>query len=376
MAVTHSSVDAVVIGAGVVGLAVARALARSGHDTVVIERESTVGAHQSSRNSEVIHAGVYYPPASLKARLCLAGQRRLTEYCDAHGVAYRRCGKLIVATHPREEAILQALVGNAEACGLLDLERLTGAAARALEPELWCTEAVLSPSSGIVDSAGLMAALLNDAEQAGAAVALQTEVLAVREHEDGGLGVVTHDHHVHAQTVVNAAGLGATAIASTIRTAGGASLDVPAQFLCKGTYFAVAGRPFERLVYPVPDTASLGIHATVDLAGAVRLGPDQQWVDTVEYTPDPTRAPAFVAAAQRYFPALRPDALRPAYAGVRTKLQGPGAPAADFVVRGPQAHGIAGLVNLLGIESPGLTSALALADEVLARLGLAPCPDA
>ncbi len=369
-------VDAVVIGAGVVGLACARVLARGGCETIVIERETAIGMHQSSRNSEVIHAGIYYPPGSLKARLCLEGKRRLYRYCAAREVPHRRCTKLIVATTPADVDVLQRLVDNARASGLSDLTMLRGAEARALEPELHCHRALLSPSTGIVDSHALLSSLRADAETHGAALALGTEVTALRSGDGHRLHVHTVDrqgqtHSVLARRVVNAAGFGAQTIARATTLDGG-SPPCPALFLTKGTYFTVADKPFSRLIYPVPDTASLGIHVTVDMAGHVRFGPDQQWVDDVDYSLDPDRASAFEASIRRYFPGLRPGALQPAYVGVRSKVQAPGEGMADFVIDGPESHGTPGLVNLFGLESPGLTASLAIANEVANRLDIVP----
>lgn len=377
---TVATVDAVVIGAGVVGLAIARALALAGCVPIVVEAERAIGMHQSSRNSEVIHAGIYYPPASLKARACLEGKRRLYRYCRARDVPHRRCGKLIVATRDHERPVLERLVANAEASGLHDLQPISSSQAHALEPALRCLDAVLSPSTGIIDSHALMKALWADAEDAGASLALATEVVAIEVDSEvdsdsrGRFVVQTRSDRVRTHRVINAAGLGAQAVAAAI-TGDGVDLTIPTRYLTKGTYFTVSGRPFSRLIYPVPDTASLGIHVTIDMGGNVRFGPDQQWIDALDYALDPGRAAAFVPAIQRYFPDLDPDALQPAYVGVRSKVQAPGDPMADFVVQGPQVHGLPGLVNLFGIESPGLTASLALAAEVLTRLDIAPVLD-
>lgn len=365
-------VDTVVIGGGVVGLAVARLAARAGCEPIVVEQETALGRHQSSRNSEVIHAGIYYPPGSLKARLCLAGKRRLYEYCAQRAVPYRRCGKLIVATSAQELSVLDTLARNAAVCGVTDLERISAAEARALEPELACHAALVSPSTGIVDSHALLAALQADAQDGGAVIALGTQVTAIVPESRGHLQVHTRrtndstdTHVVTARRVINAAAFGAQTIARTTLAAAHASgPQVPPRYLTKGTYFTVRGNPFSRLVYPVPNTASLGIHVTVDMGGEVRFGPDQQWVDEVDYTLDASRAAAFIPEIRRYFPGLADEALQPAYVGVRCKVQAPGQPMADFVVQGPQAHGIAGLVHLMGIESPGLTACLAIAEYV------------
>ena len=370
------TVDAVVVGAGVVGLAVARALALAGRETLLVERESAIGTGISSRNSEVIHAGLYYPRGSLKARLCVAGRARLYAYCASHGVAHRRCGKLVVATAPEQLAGLAELAGRARANGVDELRVLDAAEARALEPALACHGALLSPSTGIVDSHGLMLALQGDFERAGGALVLRSPVRAIRcgagghEVDVGGAEPVT----LRARAVVNAAGLHAPALARAMQ--GLAARWVPAARYCKGNYFALgAGRaPFTRLVYPLPRDGGLGVHLTLDLAGQARFGPDTQWLpegieaDAIDYRVDPVRGEAFYAEVRRYWPGLADGALQPAYSGVRPKLHGPAEPAPDFGVQGPLEHGVAGLVNLFGIESPGLTCSLALADAVLERL--------
>lgn len=353
-------VETVVVGAGVVGLAVARALALSGREVVVLEAAGAFGTGISSRNSEVIHAGIYYPAGSLKARLCVAGKRMLYAYCAARAVDHARCGKLIVATDEGELAILGALQAAAAANGVHDLLRLDARQVAALEPALRAAGGLLSPSSGIVDSHALMLALLADAEAAGAVLALHAPVEAIEAHRSG-LAIHVGGPHatvLFAREAVNAAGLEAWRLARATR----GPVPVPPRFLAKGSYFALAGRgPFRRLVYPVPVAGGLGVHATLDLAGRCRFGPDVEWVDGVDYTVDPARAGAFYEAVRRYWPHLADGALRPDYSGIRPKLAGPGAAAADFTVQGPRAHGIAGLVNLFGIESPGLTAAPALA---------------
>ena len=371
-------VEAVVIGAGVVGLAVARALAGQGRETLLIERETAIGTGTSSRNSEVVHAGLYYAQGSLKARLCVRGREQLYAYCASRGVAHRRCGKLVVATAPDQLAGLAQIAERARANGVADLRLLDGTQARALEPALACAGAMLSPHTGIVDSHGLMLALQGDFERAGGVLALCSPVLALRcasegdghEIDVGGAEPMT----LRARIVVNAAGLHAPALARATQGLD-ARLVPPARF-SKGSYFALAtGRaPFSHLVYPLPQGGGLGVHLTLDLAGQARFGPDTQWLegivdaDTLDYRVDPARGDAFYAAVRRYWPDLPDGALAPAYSGVRPKLHGPGEPAADFGVQGPREHGIAGLVNLFGIESPGLTSCLALAEEVVARL--------
>ena len=369
------SVDAVVIGAGVVGLAVGRALARSGFETIVLERANAIGTGTSSRNSEVIHAGIYYPAGSLKARLCVQGRTQLYAFCDSHGVSHRRCGKLVVATSPQQHAALQATRDKAAANGVA-LSWLDADAARALEPALSCSAALLSPETGIVDSHGLMLALQGDLERHGGALALQSPVLGVQCGSDAHVVEVGGEMPISlsARIVVNAAGLWAPGLAAAERGLPGAQR--PQAFYAKGNYFSLAGRaPFGRLIYPVPEQAGLGVHLTLDLAGQARFGPDVQWLETgdpdaIDYRVDPARADGFYAEIRRYWPGLRDGALQPAYSGVRPKLQGPGAPAGDFVLQGPAEHGVRGLLNLFGIESPGLTASLALADEVLRRLGI------
>ena len=367
--------DAVVIGAGVVGLAVARALAMAGREVIILEAEKTFGTITSARNSEVIHAGLYYPTGTLRAQLCVRGKALLYDYCASHGVAHSRCGKLIVATQADELPALDRLLTTARANGVLDLQRLSAAEARALEPALHCVGALLSPSTGIIDSHGLMLALLGDAEAHGAMLALCSPVLGGRALPDGieldvgdanGQQAVTT---LRARTVVNSAGLHAPALAR--RLAGLAAQQVPQDHLAKGCYFSLPGRaPFSRLVYPAPGQSShLGVHLTLDLGGQARFGPSFEWVDRIDYSVDPAGAEAFYAEVRRYWPALPDGALQPGYAGLRPKISGPGEPAADFRIDGPARHGVAGLVNLFGIESPGLTSCLAIAELALDRLG-------
>jgi L-2-hydroxyglutarate oxidase LhgO len=370
-------VDAVVIGAGVVGLAVGRALARQGLETIVLERADAIGTGTSSRNSEVIHAGLYYPAGSLKARLCVEGRRQLYEFCAGHAVAHRRCGKLVVATSPEQHPALEATRAKAAAHGV-ELQWLRPDEAIALEPALRCTAALLSPETGIVDSHGLMLALQGDLEAAGGALALCSPAQGVRCGQDAHVVAVGGEAPMElgARIVVNAAGLWAPGLAAAMQ--GLPPSAVPQGHHAKGNYFSLAGHaPFSRLVYPVPEQAGLGVHLTLDLAGQARFGPDVEWLppgpaDAIDYRVDPARADRFYAEIRRYWPALRDGALQPAYSGVRPKLGPEGTPAADFVVQGPAQHGLPGLVNLYGIESPGLTSCLALADEVLGRLGLEP----
>ena len=364
-------VDAVVIGAGVVGLACARVLARTGLGTLVLEQESAFGTATSARNSEVIHAGLYYPTGSLRARLCVQGRQQLYAYCESHGIAHRRCGKLVVACSAEEVPQLQAVQALASANGVRDLQWLSGDQARALEPALVCEAALRSPSTGIIDSHGLMLALLGDAERHGAVLAVQSPVLAGEVTTDGivlEVGGAT-PCRLLARQVVNAAGLQACALARSLR--GLPASAVPAPHFAQGAYFTLAGRaPFAHLIYPVPGNSShLGVHLTLDLGGQARFGPSFRWVDAVDYRVDPADGAGFEAAVRHYWPGLPDGALQPGYAGVRPKISGPGEPAADFRIDGPANHGVAGLVNLFGIESPGLTACLAIADEVQARLG-------
>ena len=362
-------VDCVVAGAGVVGLAVARALALQGREVLVLEAADAIGTGTSSRNSEVIHAGIYYPQGSLKARLCVQGKQQLYRYCDARGIGHRRCGKLIVATSavqlPRLEAIRQQAARN----GVDDLVLLDAAAARALEPQLQCAGALLSPSTGIVDSHAFMLALQGDLEHAGGTVALNSP-LAGAAYRHGAIYLVADGGlTLRARSFVNATGLTAPHLAQAMQ--GYDTAQAPQAYYAKGHYFSLAGRaPFERLVYPVPEAAGLGVHLTLDLGGQARFGPDVEWVDSpTDLAVDPRRSEAFYAEIRRYWPALQDGALQPAYAGIRPKIAPPGAPAADFVVQGPVQHGVPGLVHLFGIESPGLTGALALGDEVVRALG-------
>jgi L-2-hydroxyglutarate oxidase LhgO len=362
-------VDVLVIGAGVVGLAVARALAMSGREVLVLEREAGIGMGTSSRNSEVIHAGIYYPTGSLKAQLCVRGRELLYAYCSARGIAHRRCGKLIVAHTPSQVAGLPGILSKARANGVDDLVQLTAAEAQALEEHLRCAAALLSPSTGIVDSHGLMLALQGDLESAGGMVVCHTAVEEVVS-TDGRFVVRTADGtELTAATVVNAAGLDACALAR--RTSGLDSVHVPRPWYAKGNYFTLAaGRsPFGRLVYPAPEPAQhlagLGVHLTIDLGGQAKFGPDVQWTDDpMDLVVDPARGGAFYAEVRKYWPELPDGALLPGYAGMRPKISGPDEPAADFRIDGPAVHGLTGLVNLFGIESPGLTSCLAIAERV------------
>ncbi|MEI9429246.1 NAD(P)/FAD-dependent oxidoreductase [Mesorhizobium sp. Cs1299R1N3] len=365
------TIDCVVAGAGVVGLAVAKALALSGREVVVIEKADAIGTVTSSRNSEVIHAGLHYAPGSLKARLCVEGRRLLYAYCAEHDIGHRRAGKLIVASEPGQADRLRAIEANAKRCGVDDLQLLTRGEAERLEPALTCASALLSPSTGIIDSHALMLSLRGDAEAAGASFAFLTCVAGAAIETDG-IRIDTRDANgetfaLEAGAFVNATGLDAQAVASRIE--GFPRMLIPRQWLARGNYFALPGRsPFSRLIYPVPVEGGLGIHLTLDLAGNARFGPDVEWIDGVDYTVDPGRSAVFYEAIRRYWPDLAGDALQPAYAGIRPKLSGPGQASADFMIQGPADHGASQIVNLFGIESPGLTASLAIADHVVELL--------
>ncbi len=357
--------DAVVVGAGVVGLAIARALAFSGRDVVVLEALDAIGSVTSSRNSEVIHAGIYYPAGSLKGRLCVRGKQLLYDYLEQHQVPHARCGKWLVATNDEETQQLEAVVRRAAANGCTELEWLSAAQAMSLEPELQCVRALSSPTTGIVDSHRYMLSLQGDIESRGGAVALKSPLLKVIPHRDGFSLHVGGDApmEVSAKYVINAAGLEAQGVAKRIEGLG--AEHIPRRYLCKGNYFTLLGAaPFERLIYPVPGSASLGCHYTLDLGGQGRFGPDVEWVDEVDYAVEPSRAADFYEQIRRYWPGLKDGALSASYSGVRPKLQAPGAAAEDFRIDGSAVHGVPGLVNLFGIESPGLTSSLAIAEHV------------
>lgn len=364
-------VDTVVIGAGVVGLAVARALALRGREVMLLEREGSIGTGVSSRNSEVVHAGIYYPTGSLKAELCVQGRALLYAYCEQRGIAHRRCGKFIVANTQSQLATLPAIVDRARANGVLDLRLMTPDEVRTMEPQLRCLGALYSPSTGIVDSHTLMHTLLGDLENAGGLLACRSVVQQLSASPQG-MEVVTDDGtHLLARTVVNAAGLNACSLAH--RILGMDTRHVPKPWFAKGSYFVLSGRsPFEHLIYPAPEPdkhlAGLGVHLTLDLGGQAKFGPDVEWTeDPDNLLVDPARGAAFYAEVRRYWPALPDGALQAGYAGIRPKISGPQEAPADFLIQGPDAHGVPGLVNLLGIESPGLTSCLAIANHV-ARL--------
>ena len=358
-------IDCVVIGAGVVGLAVARALAMRGRETLVLEAEEAIGTGTSSRNSEVIHAGIYYTPGSAKATLCVAGKHLLYAYCGARGIEHRRCGKLIVAADQEQLKALQKIEATARANGVHDLHRLTAAEAKAMEPALGCAAALFSPSTGIIDSHGFMLAMQADLENAGGTVALRAPVTrghCDREaiHLEAGSGGAVE---VAAQVVINSAGLYAQEVARRIEGVPPAS--IPPTVYAKGSYYVLQGRsPFRHLIYPIPVPGGLGVHLTLDLAGQARFGPDVEWVEKLDYTVDPARAKRFYSVIRDYWPDLPDGALQPGYAGIRPQLKRPGGPAVDFLIQGPESHGVSGLINLYGIESPGLTASLAIAEQV------------
>jgi L-2-hydroxyglutarate oxidase LhgO len=363
-------VDCVVIGAGVVGIAVARTLARTGREVIVLEAAGGIGTETSSRNSEVIHAGIYYPRDSLMARLCVRGRRMLVDFCRDRSVPFRTCGKLIVATSDTEAEHLAGIKARAEANGVEDMRLLTAAEAMALEPNLSCAAALLSGTTGVIDSHAYMLALQGEAEHAGAMFVFHSPVTGGRVTEAGTEINVggAEPMRLRCRLLVNAAGLHAPAVARSL--AGVPSQHIPPAYYAKGNYFTLAGRsPFSRLIYPVPVPGGLGVHLTIDLGGQARFGPDVEWIDRIDYSVDPGRAETFYAAVRRYWPALPDGALQPGYAGIRPKIVPRGAPGQDFLV---QAQGIPGVVHLFGIESPGLTAAIALAEHVGEMVGALP----
>lgn len=364
-------VECLVVGAGVVGLAIARALAQQGKEVLIVESESSFGSGISSRNSEVIHAGLYYPVNSLKAKLCIRGKSLLYDYCESHHVAYQRLGKLLVATEASEIAQLMSIKHNAEQCGVNDLNILSAIEVKALEPELHCELALLSPSTGIVDSHALMLSLLGDAEQAGAQLVLNTPLKKVNIKGPNHFECYFDDKEqsvISSANLINASGLYATELAKNI--IGLDQQHIPkAHYYCKGSYFSYSGKsPFQHLIYPMPNIAGLGVHLTLDLGGQIKFGPDVTWIDKESYDVNDELVKNFYNAVRRYWPTLKNDTLHPAYAGIRPKLSGPSQAAADFVISSKSQHGVTGLLNLFGIESPGLTAALAIAEEATQQL--------
>jgi L-2-hydroxyglutarate oxidase LhgO len=364
------TVECVVVGAGVVGLAIARALALAGREVLVLEACDAIGTQTSARNSEVIHAGIYYPAGSLKAQLCVRGKSMLYDYCQQRQIAHKRCGKLIVATSPEQLSQLDAIVVKARANGVDDLVVLSQQQAQEMEPALRCLGALHSPSTGIVDSHALMLSLLGDFENAGGTLALNS-TLALVDAVQGAIHLEAQDGtRLSAKVLVNAAGLQAVALAK--RMTGLKQDGVPNAYYAKGNYFTLAGRaPFGRLIYPVPAAAGLGVHLTLDLGGQAKFGPDVQWVkDADDLQVDPRRGDAFYAEVRKYWPDLPDGALQAGYAGMRPKIHAEHEPARDFCIQGPLGHGVPGLVNLFGIESPGLTSSMAIAEYVTELLVL------
>ncbi len=367
-----ADIDCVVLGAGVVGLAIARELAQAGRDVLIVDKAEAIGTGTSSRNSEVIHAGIYYPQDSLKARLCVTGKHRLYEYCAERGIPHQRLGKLIVSATPEQRASLDQIAARARRNGVDDLYQISGAQARELEPALTCDAALVSPSTGIVDSHALMLALQGDAENHGAQCVFHTAFTQGRALPAGGFELSFSGSEamtLTADCLINAAGLSAPGVARALQ--GQPEALIPQAYYCKGSYFTLSGRaPFSHLIYPMPDDAGLGVHLTLDLGGQAKFGPDTEWIRGEDYTLEAARGDAFYEAVRRYWPALPDGALQPGYTGIRPKIVGPGAAPADFIIAGPATHGVAGLVNLFGIESPGLTACLAIAGAV--RTALSP----
>ncbi len=361
-------VDVTVIGAGVVGLAIARSLAQHFKDVLILEQEGRIGAGISSRNSEVIHAGIYYASDSLKAQLCVKGKHQLYDYCQSHRVGHKRIGKLIVAQHDNDKAALDTLLTQAERNGVDDLQWWEAAEISAKEPHVKASLALFSPSTGIVDSHGLMESLLADAQQHQAQLVLHTGVTRITPQNTGfdvDMLSAQTPYQCHSRIVINATGLQAQQVAHSIE--GYDTSSIPLLYYAKGNYFHYSGRsPFNHLIYPLPEAkhSGLGIHATLDLAGQLRFGPDVRYIDDIDYQVDAYRLDAFQQAIQTYFPGLDPAKLAPDYVGIRPKLQAPGAASEDFCLHSAVQHQLPGLINLFGIESPGLTSCLALAEMV------------
>jgi len=355
-------VDSLIVGAGVIGLAIARRLAIAGLSPLIVEKAGRIGSETSSRNSEVIHAGLYYPPGSLKARLCVAGREALYAYCESRHVPHRQIGKLIVATQAQDIPRLHAIATNAEASGAGALDWLDASNIRRLEPALTAEAALWSPQTGIVDSHALMLALQGEAEANGAQIAFNTEASRAVAESDGFAVIFADGSRIRTRILINAAGLQAPGFKVE-------GVAPPDYHFAKGSYFTLDGTaPFSHLIYPVPPEGGLGIHLTLDMAGQARFGPDIEWVDHIDYAVDPARKTLFVEAVKRWWPGLEANRLQPGYAGVRPKLSGPGDAAADFRIDSAVDHGLPGLVQLFGVESPGLTACLAIADAVANRL--------
>jgi len=355
-------VETIIIGAGVIGLAIGRELANRRQDVLILEKNSQFGEETSSRNSEVIHAGIYYPKDSLKARFCVEGKKLLYTYCQERSLPHAQIGKLIIATDETELPVLQQIKEKAEANGVFDLEVLDSHTALRLEPALTCVGALRSPSTGIIDTHQYMLSLVGDIETNGGTIAYNSPFNTAAALS-GGFRVTSGSTKLTCKSLINSAGLGAQTVASNIN--GLASAYIPQRYMTKGSYFTMATpNPFRQLIYPVPNTASLGVHVTLDMAGQIRFGPDQEWVDHIDYQVDPARANHFYEAIRRYYPALPDNALLSAYSGIRPKVQGPTDPMKDFGISTSRVHGINGLVNLFGMESPGLTASLKIASHV------------
>lgn len=367
------TVECAVIGAGVVGLAIARSLALAGRETIILEAADAIGTVTSSRNSEVIHAGIYYPEGSFKARFCVEGRKRLYDYCESHGIPHKKCGKLIVFTDENNLSMLSEISDRARQNGVTDIEILSAQEARNLEPNLACAGALLSPSTGIIDSHSYMLALQGDAEAEGAMIAFKSNVISgERDREGLKLWIKTEEdgdvYPLNCRSVINAAGLSAPDLAR--RFSGFPSEKIPVAHYAKGNYFRLTTRaPFSRLIYPAPEPGGLGVHITIDLGGQAKFGPDVEWIDAPDYEIDPARSERFYRAVRRYWPDLPDDTLHPDYAGVRPKIGGPEDGPADFVISSEAEHGVPGVINLFGIESPGLTSSLAIGAYVETLVG-------
>ena len=367
-------VDCVVVGAGVVGLAVAREMALQGRETILLERESAFGTVSSARNSEVIHAGIYYPKDSLKAKLCVQGNRLLYEYCRSHQVATQPYGKLIVAADETQIDDLQAILYKAQNNGVPEIKMISGEEAKALEPNLRCVAAILSSTTGIVDSHGYMLSLLGGVEDAGGMVAYQSPLISAKpigNRAEGGYELTIggpDGMQIQTKLLINCAGMSAPAIAQKIE--GLTAEQIPKAYFAKGNYFSLSGKsPFTHLIYPIPEPGGLGVHLTLDMGGQAKFGPDVEWLDIeteeqIDYTVNPKRGEGFYEAVRRYWPGLQDNSLQPDYSGVRAKIVPPNSPAGDFSFNGPHDHGLQGLYNLYGFESPGLTSSLAIAKHL------------